>query len=51
MKLSLFDTHCDTALELYKHKAHLDCNDCCHISLEKAAGYDNYAQYYAIWSH
>ncbi len=51
MKLSLFDTHCDTALELYKHKAHLDSNDCCHISLEKAAGYENYAQYYAIWSH
>ena len=51
MKLSLFDTHCDTALELYNHKAHLDSNDCCHISLEKAAGYENYAQYYAIWSN
>ena len=51
MKLSLFDTHCDTALELYNHKAHLDCNDCCHISLEKASCYENYAQYYAIWSN
>ena len=51
MKLSLFDTHCDTALELYNHKAHLDSNDCCHISLEKAACYENYAQYYAIWSN
>ena len=51
MKLSLFDTHCDTALELYNHEAHLDSNDCCHISLEKAACYENYAQYYAIWSN
>lgn len=51
MKLSLFDTHCDTALELYQHKARLDENQCCHISLEKAACYESYAQYYAIWSN
>lgn len=51
MKLSLFDTHCDTALELYEKCARLDKNDCCHISLEKAAVYERYAQYYAIWSN
>lgn len=51
MKLSLFDTHCDTALELYERHAGLDRNDCCHISLDSAAVYENYAQYYAIWSN
>jgi membrane dipeptidase len=51
MKLSLFDTHCDTAYELYHRGVHLDTNDCCHISLDKAACYENYAQYYAVWSN
>ncbi len=51
MKLSLFDTHCDTAFELYHRGVHLDENDCCHISLEKATAYDAYAQYYAVWSN
>lgn len=50
MKLSLFDTHCDTALELYDHQAALDTNTDFHISLDKAAVYERYAQYYAIWS-
>ncbi len=50
MKLSLFDTHCDTAYELYHRKAHLDQNNC-HVSLEHAAAYEKYAQYYAIWSN
>ena len=51
MKLSLFDTHCDTAYELFHRGVHLDANDCCHISLDKAACYDRYAQYYAVWSN
>ena len=51
MKLSLFDTHCDTAYELYHRKAHLDSNEGCHISLEKTSCYERYAQYYAIWSN
>ena len=51
MKLSLFDTHCDTAYELYHQGVHLGTNDSCHISLEKAACYDRYAQYYAVWSN
>lgn len=51
MKLSLFDTHSDTALELYTHGEHLDQNQAFHISLEKARSYERYAQYYAIWSN
>lgn len=51
MILSLFDTHCDTAFELYHREQHLDVNDGCHVSLEKAACYESYAQYYAIWSN
>ncbi|MBR6782704.1 MAG: membrane dipeptidase [Clostridia bacterium] len=50
MKLSLFDGHCDTAYELYRRGVHLADNNCCHISLEKAAFYGQYAQFYAIWS-
>lgn len=50
MKLSLFDTHCDTAFELYHRGLGLDTNDSCRISLDKAACYERYAQYYAIWS-
>ncbi len=51
MKLSLFDTHCDTAYELYHRQLHLDRNQGCHISLEHASTYERYAQYYAIWSN
>lgn len=51
MKLSLFDTHCDTAYELYHRGAQLDANDGCHVSLERAACYERYAQYYAVWSN
>ena len=50
MKLSLFDGHCDTAYELYRRKVGLSDNTCCHVSLENAACYDRYAQFYAIWS-
>ena len=51
MKLSLFDTHCDTAYELFHRGVHLDTNEGCHISLDKAACYERYAQYYAVWSN
>ena len=51
MKTSLFDTHCDTAYELYHRGVHLEANDCCQISLDKANCYDRYAQYYAVWSN
>ena len=48
-KLSLFDTHCDTAYKLYRYNVGLRHNSECHVSLEKAAHYERYAQYYAIW--
>jgi membrane dipeptidase len=51
VKLSLFDTHCDTAYELYHRGVHLDANEGCHISLDKASCYETYAQYYAVWSN
>ncbi len=51
MKLSLFDTHCDTAYELYHRHLQLDRNEDCHVSLEHASVYEAYAQYYAIWSN
>lgn len=50
MKRSLFDTHCDTAYELYHRDQHLDENTC-DVSLTNAAVYERYAQYYAIWSN
>ena len=50
MNLSLFDSHCDTAYELYRKNVCLADNTCCHISLEKAACFEAYAQYYAVWS-
>ena len=45
-----FDTHCDTAYELYHRGCGLNQNDC-HIDLSKAAAYPKYAQYYAVWSN
>lgn len=50
MKFSFFDLHCDTATELYHHKANLDHNALA-ISLEKASGFDRYIQVMAIWTH
>ena len=49
MKLSLFDTHCDTAFELYRRKEELRENTC-HIALTKAQEYDKYVQLFAVWS-
>lgn len=50
MNRFLFDTHCDTAYELYRRNVSLTDNTCCHISLDKASRYQAYAQYYAVWS-
>jgi membrane dipeptidase len=50
MNLSLFDTHCDTAYELFRRGVGLEHNQECHVSLDKAAVYHRYAQFYAVWS-
>lgn len=50
MKLSLFDTHCDTAYELF-HRQETLYDNSCHISLSHAQNYENYAQLFAIWSN
>ncbi|MBQ8409669.1 MAG: membrane dipeptidase [Clostridia bacterium] len=47
--LSLIDTHCDTAFELYHRKQSLLENNC-HVSLKKAEKYENYAHFFAIWA-
>lgn len=49
MKLSLIDTHCDTALELYTRNQPIDKNNC-QIDLESAEYLNNYAQFFAIWA-
>lgn len=49
MSLSLFDTHCDTAFELYRRQEKLRDNTC-HISLSHADQYEKYVQLFAIWS-
>ena len=49
MKLSLIDTHCDTALDLYETKQSIVQNKC-HIDLKKAEYLDDYAQFFAIWA-
>ena len=49
MTLSLFDTHCDTAFELYRRHEELRENTC-HISLSHAKAYEKYVQLFAVWS-
>lgn len=49
MKLSLIDTHCDTAVRLHAHGASLYENDF-HVSLKQAEKYENYAHFFAIWA-
>ncbi len=49
MNISLFDTHCDTAYELY-HRGEELCENSCHISLSHADSYEKYVQLFAIWS-
>ena len=48
-KLSLIDTHCDTAFELY-HRGQDIVKNNCHISLDGAESYENYAQFFAVWA-
>ena len=50
MKLSLIDTHCDTAFELYHKKQELAVNSC-HVSLRGAEKYENYTQFFAVWAN
>jgi membrane dipeptidase len=50
MKLSLIDTHCDTAFELYHKKEGLVENSC-HVSLCGAEKYENYTQFFAVWAN
>lgn len=47
--LPYFDLHCDTAYELYRQHKSLNHNDLA-ISLDGAAGYSHYAQFFAVWS-
>lgn len=49
MAISLFDTHCDTAFELYRRQENLQENTC-HISLSNAGAYEKYVQLFAVWS-
>ncbi|MBQ4607744.1 MAG: membrane dipeptidase [Clostridia bacterium] len=47
--MNMFDLHCDTALELYRHKYSL-ADAPCAVSLAKAAGYDRYVQMMAVFT-
>ncbi len=49
MNCCLFDTHCDTAYEMYKRKKGLYSGEL-HISLDYAEKYRRYCQCAAIWS-
>ena len=48
-KLSLIDTHCDTAFELFHRNEGLYGNSC-HVDLYAAQCYKNYAQFFAVWA-
>jgi len=43
MNLSLFDTHCDTAYEIFLRKEELSTNSL-QVSLELASEFDRYCQ-------
>ncbi len=45
----LFDLHCDTAFEIYKHKEKLFSNTHS-VSIDKYSAFDKKAQIFAIWS-
>ena len=49
MTLDYIDLHCDTAYELYHRNEHIESNTCA-VSLDGAAPYPHYAQFFAIWS-
>lgn len=46
--MKYFDLHCDSVTEFARRGEHLDRNDL-HVSLEHAAGYDVWAQVFAVW--
>ncbi|MBR4286430.1 MAG: membrane dipeptidase [Clostridia bacterium] len=46
--MKVFDLHCDTAGECYNEKISLFSNDL-HLSIERAAKYDEYTQLFAVW--
>ena len=48
-RLSVIDTHCDTAFELY-HRSQGLLDGTCHVSLNGACEYENYAQFFAVWA-
>ena len=48
--LKLIDTHCDTAFELWNKSEKISQNSC-HIDLERASSYKNYAQFFAVWAN
>lgn len=45
----LFDLHCDTAFEIYRHKEKLYSNSHS-VSIDKYSAFDKKAQIFAIWS-
>lgn len=49
MRLSLIDTHCDTAYELFLRGEDIDTNTC-HVSLSGFEKYERAAQFFAFWS-
>ncbi len=49
MGIALFDTHADTAYEMYKRKKGLR-NNGLHVSLDYTREYDEYTEVFAIWS-
>ncbi len=46
--MKIFDLHCDTAGECYNQGVTLFSNDL-HLSIERAAQYDEYTQLFAVW--
>lgn len=48
-ELKLIDTHCDTAFELY-HRGSSILKNKCNISISRAEIYNNYTQFFAIWT-
>lgn len=47
---SLFDSHCDTATELWRRKETLYDNSCC-VDLSQSRAFSNYAQFFAFCTY
>ena len=47
MKYTVFNSHCDTASELWRRGERLSRNTC-HVSLERTAGFAGYGQFFAF---